>query len=179
MNNEQQFVNILEKFSDKSWDLPLGNFELSGWSENPTFFDLNKTILSEHQSSLSKYTNNDRRLNTSHKGTHQKSRIPLISKTPSRKSEQLEKKSNFKTNLLKGNRYLTKRFENSCQSVDSSYTLQITTIPLLKSDRRRKNKSLSTEKRPLKLEEYYDRSFLIVQRSPPTVSGYSVTFYHK
>lgn len=179
MNAEHQYANILEEYSDKSWDLPIENFELSGWSENPTMFDLRKAMISEDHTSLSKYKNSHRQAKTGQRATRQEERCPFIYKASSRPCQQLDKKAHFKASLLKGNRFMTRRPENYYQTVDNSNNLHITTIPLLKRDGNKRNKSMTSEKRPVKLQDYYDRSFLIVKRSPPTVSGYSVVFYHK
>jgi hypothetical protein len=83
-------------------------------------------------------------------------------------------------NVLFKNRNFAKRNQTIMQGYESPNRFHIEAIPLLKREVHTRNRSMMTEKRHIiKLEEYYDRSFLIIQKSPPTVSGYSVTFYHK
>ena len=168
MSTEQQFIQILDEASENSWQSSTKHAELSGWADNSRLLDIKWAYPRETQSKPLQFRaskeNWPRRLL---KNFQTNKLFPTDSrKTPEKNQESLIPQKYFtKRNLINANKNEAKT--------------DFQTIPLLKTGVHRRNKSLIPEKKHTKLEEYYTKSFLIVQRSPPTVSGYSVTFYHK
>ena len=168
LRTDYHFVRTLDTFNDKSWEAPVPTTQLSGWSEEFPQTSERKSLLSAGCSRIKKFL-------------AEHSLFTKYEKT----SEKRVKNKNFQKNLKSGPKsykispvrrkgYLTRRMQTipPLDYKDSLNSPQF--LPDYKSRITRKNHSVCEEKKHIRLDEYYDKNFVIVQKSPPTVSGYSI-----
>lgn len=176
MQTSERVIQVLENVSEKLWDFPSNDLEISGWTEN-------SNSATQRKSAGGQYNDLANTLNRKSKPRHPtkpgRKRIPLVYTYRTTSIQEPYKKSSKKTSCLEFKKFLPKVQNPVHTSLDLKKNLQITTIPLSKPISQWRNGSLPLEKRASKLENYYDRTYLINKSSPPVVSGYSVTFYHK
>jgi hypothetical protein len=183
MNFYQKCIQTLDEIGG-AYELDKGfsetSLELSGWTEAPTILEFYKKTEPRAKFKPLKIYSEENRLQKPLRNYAKDLKIPLLGcyhkKIITKTNSPIKKPEN----LTPDNRLLIKRCTNYLKSSDYQKPLQITTIPLLKNELHRRNKSLTYDKRHTSnLRKYYDQSFLIIKKSPPVVSGCSVTFYHK
>jgi len=164
------FVQTLDSFSEKHLDNPVDKTQISGWSEDFNDSDARRCLLSAGCSRIKKNLIESDLFYTSNQRSRQPKKSQFINKTSSLGPYIPRITPKEKPKIL------MKRLS----SKDPRDSYDLPAFPLLKiQPETNKRQSYGGEKKSLKLFEYYDKNFLIEQRSPPTVSGYSVTFYHK
>ena len=181
MSADQQFIQVLEEESEKYCDFTQTGIELSGWVEHHAIDDLRISLASQGHERRARVPY-DYKYRRTLKPSVKRTRIPLLfcDSSYSKKEASDKKTLRRNENVLSRNKYFPQRRKDELLTpINCQNPFQITTISLQKPESHKRNKSLMTEKRHSKLESYYDRSFLIMKKSPPTVSGYSVTFYYK
>ena len=167
---DQYFVQTLDSFSEKYLNNPVDKTQISGWSEDFDDSDARKCLLSAGCSRIKKFLVESDLFYTSSQRSRQLTKGQLINKTSSLGPYNPKLTEKGKPQIL-NKRFSSKGPKNS---------FQISAVPLLKiRAETKKQQSYGGERKSIKLFEYYDKNFLIVQKSPPIVSGYSVTFYHK
>ena len=178
MQTSEEFIQVLEKTSDKIWDVPAKDIELSGWTESPKFDDIRKGLLTQSNNRNAKITYIEKKSKNYAKSSSNKVRIPLTYNNNSNHSAIYKpiKPKNFIA-LIKT--CPKPKIENIKNLMEIKRNFHITTISLQMPPIHWRNKSAVVDQRTIKLEHYYNRDYLIIAKSPPIVSGYSATFYHK
>lgn len=172
--NDKSFVHTLDTFSEKNWEIPADNSQISGWSEEFKDSDARKSLLSAGCSRLKKFLGEDSSFYLSGQVSPKLKKNSLIAKISSDRPYASKLTPKGKT------RYLNKRFDSIEPKKPFNNSLQISAHPIFKlKAERKKHQSIVIEKKYAKLANCYDKNFLIVQKSPPIVSGYSVVFYQR
>lgn len=161
------FVELLDEASLNIGKSPIKSIELSGWSEEQDIENVRKSLKSEKNTRRHNSKNSNRSSRLSNR-TSKRTQIPSIYSFHLRYPE-----NSFKIRSQSNNHSI-----NHSKKTSLDICLNTKSFHLPRPSTKNQNSSKSNQK-PLKLFEYYDRSFIIVEKSPPTVSGYSVTFYRK
>ena len=173
-------VRIFEKNSERYEENSFQSVELSAFIEKDTHEDIRKSIGSQ----CSDFTIQKivtirpfiRRLKS------KQARVPLTLCKSTFDTQKLLLK-NYKKNFgsLQKQRKFVNQVSNRSKfnSTDYQNNFRITAFPLQIPGKHRRIKSLTTDKKSSKVTENSNKPCLVVKKSPPVVSGFSVTFYTK
>lgn len=172
--HDGNFVHTLDTFSEKNWEIPADKSQISGWSEEFKDSDARKSLLSAGCSRIKQFLGEDSSFYLSGHVSPKLKKNSLIAKISSHRPYGSKLTPKGKT------RYLNKRFDSIEPRKSFNNSLQISAHPIFKLKvEKKKQQSTVIEKKYAKLANCYDKNFFIVQKSPPIVSGYSVTFYQR
>ena len=181
MKSSEEFIQILEEVSDKTWDVPAKDIELSGWTESPKLDDLRKGLSTQSNDRNIKIPYLEKKSRKSVKSSSNKVRIPMSYTYNNYNNTSTARKpvKNSQNFLALIRTHPKPKIDNAHNSIELKKNFHITTIPLHRPQTHWRNKSDAADKRTLRLENYCNRDYVIITKAPPIVSGYSVTFYHK
>jgi hypothetical protein len=167
LRTDFHFIQTLDTFNDNCWENPPYQTQLSGWSQEFPETNERRSLLSAGCSRIKKMLAEN----------------CLFSKSVKQSEKKVKKQVNLKylksgphsSKISPARRkgYLNRRLQSSEPlEIKKSFNKK-SAFPCFKS-RYHRNTSGLEEKKHLRLDEYYDKNFLLVQKSPPTVSGYSI-----
>lgn len=180
MHFDDFLINALEAESSKTPNIPNGTGELSAWSTDIKLDIINRKISTAAAYSPGKPSP---KFNKRYTKTIQ----PRIMKE--RPAELAEEKRNygFQRNTPTFTAYLNSLINKNSQilkknekNLDKQKKLEVVSVKIHTTNPGKRFNSYSPDKlNKLKLPKFLEESFLIHQRMPPSVSGYTMTVYPK